>query len=43
MNIQQAIAAVIERVDLSTDEMTDVMRQIMTGGPPSREPFGAES
>ena len=31
MNIQQAIAAVIERVDLSTDEMTDVMRQIMTG------------
>ena len=31
MNIQQAIAAVISRVDLGTDEMTDVMRQIMTG------------
>lgn len=31
MDIKQAIAAVIERVDLSSDEMTDVMRQIMTG------------
>jgi anthranilate phosphoribosyltransferase len=31
MNIQQAIAAVIERRDLSADEMTAVMRQIMTG------------
>jgi len=31
MNIQEAIAAVISRVDLNTDEMTDVMRQIMTG------------
>ncbi len=31
MNIQQAITAVISLVDLNTDEMTDVMRQIMTG------------
>ena len=31
MNIQQAIAAVVSRVDLSADEMSDVMRQIMTG------------
>ena len=31
MNIQQAIAAVVSSVDLATDEMTDVMRQIMTG------------
>ena len=31
MNIQQAIAAVVSHVDLNSDEMTDVMRQIMTG------------
>jgi len=31
MNIQQAIKAVISRQDLSRDEMTDVMQQIMTG------------
>jgi len=31
MNIQQAIQAVIDKQDLSTDEMTAVMRQIMTG------------
>lgn len=31
MNIQQAIQAVSERRDLSVDEMTSVMRQIMTG------------
>jgi len=31
MNIQQAIAAVVARTDLSNDEMTEVMRQIMTG------------
>ena len=31
MNIQQAIAAVIERHDLSETEMTGVMRQIMMG------------
>ncbi len=31
MNIQQAIAAVVTQVDLNSDEMTDVMRQIMTG------------
>lgn len=30
MNIQQAIAAVIEERDLSREEMTDVMREIMT-------------
>ena len=32
MNIQQAIAAVLERRDLSIDEMGEVMQQIMTGG-----------
>ncbi|HHH13012.1 MAG TPA: anthranilate phosphoribosyltransferase [Thiolapillus brandeum] len=32
MNMQQAIAAVLERRDLSGTEMTDVMRAIMTGG-----------
>ncbi len=32
MNMQQAIAAVLERRDLSEAEMTDVMRAIMTGG-----------
>lgn len=31
MNIQQAIKAVISRQDLSREEMTDVMQQIMTG------------
>jgi len=31
MNIQQAIASVVARTDLSGDEMTEVMRQIMTG------------
>lgn len=31
MNIQQAIAAVLERKNLSSQEMSDVMRQIMTG------------
>ena len=31
MNIQQAIAAVVSGVDLNSGEMTDVMRQIMTG------------
>lgn len=31
MNMQQAIKAVTERRDLSTDEMTSVMRSIMTG------------
>lgn len=31
MNIQQAIAAVIEKQDLSRQDMTDVMREIMTG------------
>ena len=32
MDIQQAIARVIDRHDLSGDEMTEVMRAIMTGG-----------
>ena len=31
MNIQQAIAAVVAGIDLNSGEMTDVMRQIMTG------------
>ena len=31
MDIKQAIARVIERRDLSSDDMTAVMRQIMTG------------
>ncbi|MBY4676388.1 anthranilate phosphoribosyltransferase [Marinobacterium arenosum] len=31
MNIQQAISKVVDHLDLSRDEMTDVMRQIMTG------------
>ncbi|KAA0873864.1 anthranilate phosphoribosyltransferase [Nitrincola tapanii] len=31
MNIQQALARVIEHLDLSRTEMVDVMRQIMTG------------
>jgi anthranilate phosphoribosyltransferase len=32
MEMQQAIAAVIDRQDLSADDMTAVMRAIMTGG-----------
>jgi anthranilate phosphoribosyltransferase len=32
MQIQQAIARVLERHDLSADNMTEVMRTIMTGG-----------
>lgn len=32
MDIKQAIARVIDRHDLSAEEMTDVMRAIMTGG-----------
>lgn len=31
MNIQEAIAAVIDKRNLSREEMTDVMREIMTG------------
>jgi anthranilate phosphoribosyltransferase len=32
MDIRQAIASVLEHRDLTTDEMTAVMREIMTGG-----------
>lgn len=32
MNIQDALATVVEHIDLSTDQMRDVMNQIMTGG-----------
>lgn len=32
MNIQDALATVVEHIDLSTDQMRDVMHQIMTGG-----------
>ena len=32
MNIQQALAKVVEQIDLSIEEMQEVMRQIMTGG-----------
>ncbi|HEY5717712.1 MAG TPA: anthranilate phosphoribosyltransferase [Motiliproteus sp.] len=31
MNIQQALAKLVERLDLSRDEMADVMQQVMTG------------
>ncbi|ORU90020.1 MAG: anthranilate phosphoribosyltransferase [Cycloclasticus sp. symbiont of Poecilosclerida sp. M] len=31
MNIQQAIGAAINRQDLSTEQMTDIMRQLMSG------------
>ncbi len=31
MNIQEALARVVEHIDLSREEMTDVMRQVMTG------------
>lgn len=36
MDIKQAIARVLERKDLSADEMTSVMQTIMTGGLPRR-------
>lgn len=32
MNIEKALAKVVENIDLNTDEMQQVMRQIMTGG-----------
>ena len=32
MNMQEAIAKVIDGDDLRRDEMTDVMNQIMSGG-----------
>ena len=32
MNIQEALATVVDHIDLSTEQMNDVMRQIMTGG-----------
>lgn len=32
MNIKQALNQVVNRIDLSTDEMISVMREIMTGG-----------
>lgn len=32
MDIKQAISAIVDRVDLSADEMRSVMQQIMTGG-----------
>lgn len=32
MDIKQAISAIVDRVDLSGDEMRSVMQQIMTGG-----------
>lgn len=32
MNIREALATVVEHIDLSTDQMRDVMREIMTGG-----------
>ena len=31
MNIQQAIQAVVDRVDLSQDDAADAMRSIMSG------------
>ncbi len=31
MEIKEALARIVERQDLSTNEMIDVMRQIMTG------------
>lgn len=31
MNIKQALAQLVERIDLSTEEMTHVMRAVMTG------------
>jgi len=32
MDIKQALARVVEKIDLSTDEMTTVMREVMSGG-----------
>ena len=32
MNIQEALATVVEHIDLTTEQMNQVMRQIMTGG-----------
>jgi anthranilate phosphoribosyltransferase len=32
MDIKQALAKLVARIDLSTEEMTDVMRVVMTGG-----------
>lgn len=32
MDIKQALSKVVARIDLSTDEMTQVMRAVMTGG-----------
>ncbi|WP_290517547.1 anthranilate phosphoribosyltransferase [Alcanivorax sp.] len=32
MNIQQALAKVVDHIDLSIEEMRDVMSQVMTGG-----------
>lgn len=32
MEIREALARVVDHIDLTTDEMQDVMRQIMTGG-----------
>ncbi|MFB3076832.1 MAG: anthranilate phosphoribosyltransferase, partial [Lysobacterales bacterium] len=32
MDIKQAISIIVDRVDLSGDEMRSVMQQIMTGG-----------
>lgn len=32
MDIKQALARVVEQIDLSTDEMTEVMQTVMTGG-----------
>ena len=31
MNIKTALSRIVEHLDLSTDEMRDVMREIMTG------------
>ena len=32
MNIKEALATVVDHIDLTTDQMQDVMREIMTGG-----------
>ncbi|GAA5126283.1 anthranilate phosphoribosyltransferase [Alloalcanivorax gelatiniphagus] len=32
MNIREALASAVEHIDLTTDQMQDVMREIMTGG-----------
>ena len=31
MNIKTALSRIVDHLDLSTDEMRDVMREIMTG------------